>query len=696
MYFSCLHTSAIFNQFMEQNRQLAAILFTDMVGYTAMMQHDEQKALAIMRRYTGVLKPLVTEYNGQVLNDYGDGNLCSFSSATQAVKCALEIQRQLQNEPKVPLRIGLHVGELFFEGGKVMGDSVNVASRIQSLGQANTILFSKEIFDKLRNQQGYASVSLGKFEFKNVDEPVEVFALACEGLIVPKRQEMSGKLKEVQSKAALKKWIIAAAFILLTVAAYFMYRNFSAAGFSGEKTIAVLPFENIGKENSEEYISDGISQDIINRLSRISSLKKVVGWFSVKGFKNTTKPINVIADELGVAAILTGTLQKSGKKTRIIVELIEVSSQKRLWGDEYEYDNENLLTIQSKIAGQIVDALKARVTPEEKKGLSKHYTENVEAYKFYLRGRSFWNQRGPANFDSAETNFKRAIRLDPNYALAYAGIADCYTTNFRGMSQLEAMPIARGYANQALSLDSNLSEGLTSLGFIQHNFDYDWAQSKKTLEKAIELDPNNPIAHLYYGNLLEFTGNVNDGLEEVKKAVSLDPLAYGANWALGRNYYLAGENDKAIEQFKKTLEITPKAPEIQEVIVWSLGLAYIGNKMYPNAKEEFDKNFNPKIINTIDYYPLVRSYGYALMGDKVKAQELLAKAINGQRKDSLSPYILSQIHTALGDYKLALDELDTAYKIRDVHMFWIKVDPGLNLIRNQPRFNDLLKKMGLQ
>ena len=173
----------------QQNRQLAAILFTDIVGYTAMMQKDEQNALAVTRHYIAVLKQSSEAFHGRILNDYGDGSLCCFPSATEAVKAAVQIQQQLQQEPKVPLRIGIHVGELFFEENKVMGDSVNVASRIQSLGCANSILFSKEVFDKLKNQPEYRSVSLGKFEFKNVDEPLEIFALANEGVIVPRKED---------------------------------------------------------------------------------------------------------------------------------------------------------------------------------------------------------------------------------------------------------------------------------------------------------------------------------------------------------------------------------------------------------------------------------------------------------------------------------------------------------------------------
>jgi hypothetical protein len=251
-----------------------------------MMQKNEQNALAVTRHYVSTLKQFAETFHGRILNDYGDGSLCCFPSATEAVKAAVQIQHQLQQEPKVPLRIGIHVGELFFEENKVMGDSVNVASRIQSLGQANSILFSKEVFDKLKNQPEYRSVSIGKFEFKNVDEPLEIFALANEGLIVPKREQLSGKLKEIKRSSTRRKLAITAAvLLLLSFTAFFVYKKyFFFSGFAGEKSIAVLPFENSGSEKLEEYIPDGITQDIINNLSKISSLKKVIGWASVRSF----------------------------------------------------------------------------------------------------------------------------------------------------------------------------------------------------------------------------------------------------------------------------------------------------------------------------------------------------------------------------------------------------------------------------
>ena len=377
-----------------QNRQLAAILFTDIVGYTGMMQKDERNALSVTRHYMAVLEEATDTFHGRILNDYGDGSLCSFPSVTEAIKAAVQMQHQLQREPNVPLRIGIHVGELFFEGHKVMGDSVNVASRIQSLGCANSILLSKEVFDKLKNQPEYKSVSLGKFEFKNVDEPLEIFALAREGLTVPKKEQLSGKLKEIKKRSTRKK-ILAGTIVLILVLASFMIfkKYFISSGFRGEKSIAVLPFGNDEQGNIEDYLNDGITQDIISKLSKISSLQKVIGWFSVRTFKKTTKTIKQIGDELGVAAILTGTIQKQGDKTHIIAELIEASTNRRLWGDDFVYEDNDILSIQGKVSNEIVTALNANISIDDKKNLARNYTENVEAYKLYRKGRSFWDRR---------------------------------------------------------------------------------------------------------------------------------------------------------------------------------------------------------------------------------------------------------------------------------------------------------------
>lgn len=674
----------------QYSRQLAAILFTDIVGYTGMMQQNEENALQIMSRYTRVLDKLITDHGGKILNDYGDGNLCSFSSATQAIQCALLIQQAFQTDLKVPLRIGLHVGEIIFDGEKVMGDGVNVASRIQSLGLANSILFSKEVFDKIKNQPEFNTVCLGMFEFKSVDEPMEVFALTNQGLIVPKREEMSGKLKEIKQKSTRRKWLALTAIIVLLVAGFFIYKaRMHNAVFTGtEKSIAVLPFENIGSDKSEQYISDGITQDVISNLSKITSLQKVIGWGSVKIFKKTTKTLKEIADELDVAAILSGTIETEDQKTRIRAELIEVGTNKLLWVDKFEYAGNDFLSIQSKLALQIAGALRANLSQEEKKDITRNSTENAEAYKLYRRGRIFWDTRNRANYDSAELYFNKALQLDPDYALAYSGLADCYTFNQKGLTQMEAIPIAKAYALKALSLDSTLTEAKTALAFIQSGFDYDMKGSIPVFNKIISENPNYAPAHIYLGNVLGNLGDHETDLNEKRKALSLDPLSVAWNMVLGRTLYYAGKYDSAFEQLQKTILLNSKVNGAYS----ALGLVFIHQKEYQKAIDAFSK-LPPGPFDLGNNGLAYLSYAYAMKGDKMKAKELLNKIPATDRLQCA--YQLAYIYLALGDTTEALNQLEYSYANHFLMMTAMNVDVNLEPLRNEARFQALLKKMNL-
>jgi len=674
---------------MEPSRRLAAILFTDIVGSTAMMQKDEQTAVSTNKRYVEVLQQSVGHFHGEILNDYGDGSLSVFSSATEALRCSIEMQRQFQNAPKVPLRIGVHVGEIFFDNGKVFGNGVNVASRVQSLGIANSILFSSQIHSQIKNQQEFKSVSIGYFNFKHVDEAMEIFALVNEGLAVPRKEELTGKLKEVKKKSVIGKWIAATLVLSLILVSYLVYKKvFHMTGFSGERTIAVLPFENVGRPDSEEYISDGITQDIINDLSKITSLQKVIAWLSVRGFKNSPKSLKQIADELDVAAILSGTIEKHGGKVHINAELVEVSTNKRLWGDNFEYNDKDILSIQSRVVGEIISAFKVNLTPEEKSSLKKNYTDDPEAYKLYRKGLFFWNKNGGSFFDSAVLYYKKAIDIDPDYALAYSGLANCYIF-FKLPSQLEGIPIARMYAAKALSLDSNLCEAMTTLGFIQSNFDYDWATSKMTLQKAIRLNPNYSEAHLFYGNVLQYSGESTErGIQEVKRALELDPLNTRFNWILGRNYYLARQYNLAEEQLKKTLNLWPDHSFTKE----TLSLVYLQEKKFTDAFALIRQL--PPISPTVGpdqiYY---LCYAEAASGDTSHAKAVLEKIIAGDPEHN--PLLLAYIYIALKNYDEALRMLELAYNKRHIQLFWIKIDPILDPIRNENRFKAVLQKMHL-
>jgi adenylate cyclase len=674
-----------------QTRQLAAILFTDIVGSTAMMQKDEQGAMSVNKRYVTVLKECVPQHRGEILNDFGDGSLCCFGSTTEALRCAIEMQQKFQQEPKVPLRIGLHVGEIFFENGKIFGDGVNVASRVQSLGIANSILFSSQINTQIKNQQEFKGISVGSFHFKNVDEPMEIFALVNAGLTVPKKEELTGKLKEIQKKSAGRKWIITAMAVVLLAFSYFMYQNFfHKTGFSGEKTIAVLPFENAGVPDSEEYISDGITQDIINNLSKISSLQKVIAWFSVRGFKKTTKSLKQIADDLGVAAILSGSIEKHEGKVHIIAELIEVSTNKRLWGDDFEYDSKDILSIQSKVAEEIIATLKVNLSPEEKKNLTKNYTDNPEAYRLYRKGRWYWDKRSKESYDSAEANYKRALELDPDYVLAYAGLADCYTFNQQGLSQIDAISIARDYTNKALMLDSTLTEALTTKAFIQSHFDYDWKGAEVALEKIIRDNSNYPIAHQYYGNVLICTGHSDAAIAETKKALALDPLSSVLNMVLGRDYYHARNYDQAITQLQKTITLYPKFLSAY----WHLGNTFLQKKMYSQAIDAYSKlparSFELGLNGT-----LLLSLAYSASGDKTKAMDEFKK-ISQEDYLKIDPVVVGEFYISQGNFDEALEQLERGFDSHSIMMIALKIDPFLDPIRNEPRFKALLKKMNLE
>jgi adenylate cyclase len=674
----------------QPTRRLAAILFTDIVGSTTMMQKDEQSAVSINNRYVTVLKQLVSAHHGEILNDYGDGSLCTFSSATQAVRCAMEMQQEFQLEPKVPLRMGLHVGEIFFENEKVFGDGVNVASRVQSIGVANSILFSSEINSKIKNQQEFKSVLVGRFHFKNVDEPMEVFALANEGFIVPNKKKIEGKLLEKKSSAK-KTLVTFALFLIAGLITFFVYRQFfrSVNLANKEKFIAVLPFTNMSSDKDNEYFSDGMTDETITQVSKIVSLK-VISRSSAMQYKNTKKPLKQIAEELGVSFILLGGIQKLGDSVRINAQLIDAATDQDVWAEKYDRNIKELFAIQSDVAQNIANALQTKLSPTEKINIAKHYTENVEAYKLYRKGRWFWDKRSKDSYDSAEAYYLQAIQLDPDYALAYAGLADCYTYNQKGLSQLEAIPIASDYTSNALMLDSNLAEALTTKAFIQSHFNYDWKGAKVIFEKIIRDNPNYALAHLYYGNVLFFTGNSQAGINETKKALALDPLSSVINMVLGREYYESRNYEQAITQLEKTIHLNPKF--VSAYI--HLGYALLQKKLYPQAIEAFSK-LPPKSFDLGFNGTLLLSYAYSVSGDKKKGQDEFAK-ISKEDYQSLSPAIIAQFDISMGNFDEALTQLERGYNIHSMVMIALKIDPVYDPIRNEPRFKALLKKAGFE
>ena len=662
---------------MSQTRQLAAILFTDIVGYSALMQQDEQRAISLVRHHRTVLENTVTEHDGNVIEYYGDGSLCIFTSVTQAMKCAFRIQQQLKQEPAVPLRIGLHIGEIVNEDGKIMGDGVNISSRIQSLGRAGSVLFSKEIFDKIRNHSEFKSVYLGKFLLKNIAEPMEVYALANDGLTVPVKEEIEGRIKDLSTKGLSRqlKWIMASALaIVLMIIAAFLIGTFKKQNaFSGrEKSIAVLPFENMSHDSLQQYFSDGITEDIITQLSKIADLK-VISRTSVMQYKDNRKNIREIADELGVASILEGSVRKEGNKLRIIAQLIDAQTDQHLWSETFDRDASEVLAIQSEVAQHIADALNAKLTTEEEKRIIEKATDNIEAYEDYLRAKKLpWSQRIEPLLS--------AIKKDSAFSLAWAELASAYS-KIPWRNQSERPFYVRkslDAAMTAVALGPERSETHMILGDVLKISTLSPSIAIKELNKSIELNPNNAEGYVYLAFAQMELGNFTEAETNLLKAKQLDPLS-GIMHSAWLTYYRYSRNPEKYLSYRNEIRPNANADSIPGTRL-----------MYHFLKDEYDSIllYSMRFPNSI-----LKSIAYTHTGQTDKAKKI------ADSLEKISPYDhafqTGVIYAWIGEKQKAIEKLNLAYRLYDFGLISIKVDKLFDPLRNEEGFRELLKKMGM-
>ena len=664
---------------MPSTRQLAAILFTDIAGYTAMMQRDEQSAIKMVKHHRAVLERTVDEFEGNVIEFYGDGSLCIFTSITKAMHCALSIQQQMQAEPPVPLRLGLHIGEIIYEDGKIMGDGVNIASRIQSLGLPGSILFSKEIFDKIRNHPEFKTAPLGRFRMKNVHEPMEVYALANDGLTVPAKEKIEGRVVDITAKRnlkAIRKWIIvSAAAIVITLIALLlpgMLKNNSV--FTGsDKSIAVLPFDNISNDTLQQYFSDGITEDIITQLSKIADLK-VISRTSVMEYKNNKKNIKKIADELGVATILEGSVRREGDKVRITAQLINAKTDEHIWSESYDRNASEVFAIQSEVAQHIANKLNVKLTTEEGKRIIEKATDNVDAYEDYLRAKKLpWSQRIEPLLN--------AIKKDPDFSLAWAELASAYSKiPFRNQSEKPYyVRKSLDAALTAVALGPERSETHMILGDVLKISTLSPSLAIKELNKSIALNPNNAEAHVYLAFAQMEMGSFAEAKKNLQKAKLLDPLSSIMNSSWLNYYRYSRDPDKYISYRS---EIRPgNIPDSTS-----------GTKMvYHFLKDEYDSVLYYSRPTSIS---ILKSISYTRTGQTDKTKKIVDSL------ESVSPYDFAFqtgiLYAWLGEKQKAIEKLNLAYRLYDFGLISIKVDKLFDPLRNEEGFKELLKKMGME
>jgi serine/threonine protein kinase/Flp pilus assembly protein TadD len=494
-----------------------------------------------------------------------------------------------------------------------------------------------------------------------------------------------------RSKAALGS--VGLAIIVLLSGTGWYYRSTRTVGQTID-SVAVLPFVNASGDPNSEYLSDGITESLINSLSQLPHLK-VMSRDSAFMYKGKDTDAHTVGQRLGVRAVLKGRVMQRGDNLEISAELVDARDDSHLWGQQYSRNAADIFALQGDLAKEMTSMLRMRVTGEDEKRMTKSYTPNPEAYQDYLRGRFWWGKASKEGIDKAIEYYQQAITKDPNYALAYSGLADCYSLSvtFGFASVKEASPRAKKAALKALELDDTLAEGHASIGMIKALYDWDWSGSEKEFQRAIELNPNYVSSHQGYGILLALIGRLNEAMAEEKRALQIDPLSAVVNGSLAVTQYEARQYDQSIEQNRKTLELN----EYYVVARLGLGLAYLQKSMYREGIAELEKSFQMLPANVQVLSDL--GYAYAMVGRRVDAQKVLDKLDDLSKQQYVPAGSRAKIYMGFGDRDKALEWLEKGYDERSIASTvpgMIKVDPVFDPLRSDPRFTNLLRRMNLQ
>ncbi len=681
-------------------RKLSAIMFTDMVGYSALSQKNEELALELLKEHRDILRPIFPKHSGKEIETAGDSFFVEFVSALDAAKCAIEIQKTLHErnqvvhaDKKILIRVGLHVGDVVHSGKHVHGDGVNLAARLEPLASPGCICVSEDVARQIQSKIEYPVQKVGKRKLKNIQLPMNVYKI-----VLPWESKQVGtKFFPIHHNSFLKNrsFIFIVLVLLFAAIGYFIFQNTKNGLVTGSRNrIAVLPFDNITQEAEDDYFADGITEEIISNLAKISGLD-VIARTSIIKYKNTNLNIAQIGNELDVGTILEGSVRKAANKTRITVQLIDVPTQRHLWAETYDRELKDIFAIQSDIAMKVAEGLKVQLLANEKEQIEKVGTENTDAYRNYLLGNYYLNKRTGEALEKGVEYFSKAIEFDPEFALAYSGLANCYTliggASYGGLSREEAYSKAKDAVLKALEIDETLAEAHTSLAYIKFRFDWDWDEAEKEFKKAIDLKPGYAQAHEWYALFLSLIRKSDKALNEMKRAYELDPLSASISTGVGRILHFDNRPKEAIDQFKKTIEMYPNYAEAHFV----LGITYAIMKNYDEALNEMNKAI--ELSNRRLVMIGLRGAIYGLSGKRKEAFDTINE-LNKLPDDNLvSPVNLAGIYLSLGDKEKAYEYLNKGFEQKDGLMVYLKGEPLYNSIfRADPRYHDLLRKMGLE
>ncbi|MGQ0542215.1 MAG: tetratricopeptide repeat protein [Blastocatellia bacterium] len=502
------------------------------------------------------------------------------------------------------------------------------------------------------------------------------------------RQSHSAQ-RAAEPKSFNKRLLLAPlALAVIVLGGFLGYRYFNASGSAAINSIAVMPFENRNSDADTDYLSDGLAESVIFRLTQIPDLR-VSPTSSVMRYKGKETDVAKIASELGVDAVMTGRLTKRGDNLNITVELVDARTNKSLWGEQYERNMSDLLATQREIATTITQKLQLKLKGDET-GITKKYTDSNEAYQLYLRGRYAFGKRTKDEMLKAVEYFEQAIKLDPKFALAHARIAETYGSMpaYPYMAPKEAFPPAKAAAQKALEIDPTLSEAHTFLAYCLIIYDWNWTEGERSFKRAIELDPNNSAAHFRYGQIyLMPTRRFEEGIAEIKRGLELEPLDMNMGGSLASAYFFAGRKDEALEQARKVHDVEPTHP----IARWILSQAFLEKGMYEESRAHNERWLQDDPTNQF----ALRDAGiaYAKLGKREKAEEMIARLREVGKKEYIPTNRIAVIYGALGELDKAFVELEKAFDARDWELYRSDIEPYMNDLRSDPRFAVLVKRL---
>ena len=666
-------------------RRLAAIMFTDIVGYTALMAESEERGLRARERHRALVRPLVERYHGEWIEARGDESLSTFPTALDAVNCALAIEAAACDDADLKLHVGIHLGDVVVQDGEVSGDGVNIASRICALSQGGGLCISGEVYQSIRNQPEMEAVSLGDHELKNVGRLVSVYALGRPGAV-----SVTAPSK-VRAGTRLRYAAAALVLVGLTALAWWSWnRTWMTAG--PIRSIAVLPLLNLSGDPEQTYFVDGMTDALIAELAKIRSLR-VISRTSVMQYKGTTKTAPEIAQELGVDGLIEGSVLRDGDQVRITAQLIHGPTDRHLWAESYTNTMTNVLGLHSEVALAITSAVGAILTPEESRRIASPRSVHPEAYEAYVLGMHFWGVKTDEGLRTAIRHLGRATELDPGFALAWARISSAYG-QLAGWSidkPRDAGPLARRAALRALELDSELGQAYKALAQVAHIFDWEWSEAERLFRRAIELAPNDAQIHSEYAWLLLQIGRYPEAVSQAEFSLELDPKSHAIRRDAATVFRMSGDPERGWALLKEVYSEDPSYIPVLDSIFHFHIMGGDPDKAIRTAEEY--RSASPD-----EPWPqLLLAFGHAVAGDPEKAHELVDTARRIFGEERLASTTLGEIHVALGEMDDAFRVFERGFDEREWLMTWLRVGPYLNRpdarLRRDPRYWELMRRM---